>query len=595
MKTTEKIQTLRKLMKQEGVDGYLIPSSDPHMSEYLPECYKIRSWFSGFNGSAGTLVITEKEAALWTDGRYFVQAERQLKGSGIVLMRMGEPGVPEIEEWLSEQLPEEGTMGIHGMITSMKTIRQLEIAFEQKSITIKDVDLITPIWKERPTLPHTSAWILEKKYAGKSPSEKILQLREKLKKEQADGMLISRLDDTAWLFNLRADDIEYNPFAMCFGLILPDCVYLFIEKSRLADGAEAFLKSEGIEVLSYNQITETISGMSKNVTVLYEASGSSYTLYEAMRENPAITVKEAEDPIQLMKSIKNETELESIRKAHIKDGIAMVRFAMELEEKIETDITIRETDVEEMIHRHHMAQENCMGESFATIAAYGTNAAMMHYHPTQEQQDFLEKKGFLLLDCGAQYLDGTTDITRTYALGTPTEEEKDYYTLVLRAHIRMAKLVFKEGTPGRNLDVTARELFWERGLDYRCGTGHGVGFVGVIHEGPQNINQRNTVPFEAGMIVTDEPGIYEEGKIGIRIENELICKEAFETEYGKFLRFEPITYCPIDKKGIAVQKLQEEELEWLNMYHAMVEETLSPYLDEKERLWLKNACAPIGK
>lgn len=595
MKTTEKIQTLRKLMKQEGVDGYLIPSSDPHMSEYLPECYKIRSWFSGFNGSAGTLVITEKEAALWTDGRYFVQAERQLKGSGIVLMRRGEPGVPEIEEWLSEQLPKEGTMGIHGMITSMKMICQLEIAFKQKSITIKDVDLITPIWKERPALPHTSAWILEKKYAGKSPSEKIFQLREKLKKEQADGMLISRLDDTAWLFNLRADDIEYNPFAMCFGLILPDCVYLFIEKSRLADGAEAFLKSEGIEVLSYNQITEIISGVSKKVTVLYEASGSSYTLYEAMRENPAITVKEAEDLIQLMKSIKNETELESIRRAHIKDGIAMVRFAMELEEKIQTGITIQETDVEEMIHRHHMAQENCMGESFATIAAYGANAAMMHYHPTQEQQDFLEKKGFLLLDCGAQYLDGTTDITRTYALGTPTEEEKDYYTLVLRAHIRMAKLVFKEGTPGRNLDVTARELFWERGLDYRCGTGHGVGFVGVIHEGPQNINQRNTVPFEAGMIVTDEPGIYEEGKIGIRIENELICKEAFETEYGKFLRFEPITYCPIDKKGIAVQKLQEEELEWLNMYHAMVEETLSPYLDEKERLWLKNACAPIGK
>lgn len=595
MKAAEKIEALQKLMKQEGVDGYLIPSSDPHMSEYLPEYYKARSWFSGFNGSAGTLAVTEKKAALWTDGRYFVQAERQLKGSGIILMRMNEPGVPTVEEWLKEELPQDGEMGICGMITSMKMIRQLEKIFDEKKITIKDVDLIAPIWKERPLLPNTEAWILDIKYAGKNPSEKIAQLREVLKKEQADGMLVSRLDDNAWLFNLRANDVEFNPFAMCFALVLPASVYLFVEKSRLTEGTEVFLEHEGVKILSYDQVAETIRRISEPVTVLYEEAGSSYALWGVMKENPAITAKAAENPIQLLKSIKNETELESIRRAHVKDGIAMVRFAMELEQKVNEGAVIRETDVEEMIHRHHAEQENYLGESFSTIAAYGTNAAMMHYHPTEEQQDFLEKKGFLLLDCGAQYLDGTTDITRTYPLGDLTEEEKDFYTLVLRANIRMARLIFKAGTPGKNLDVTARELFWARGLDYRCGTGHGVGFVGVIHEGPQNLNQINNVPFQAGMIVTDEPGIYEEGKIGVRIENELLCREAFETEYGKFLRFEPITCCPIDKKGIVVQKMHEEELEWLNRYHAMVEKVLSPYLEEKERLWLQKACAPIGK
>ena len=595
MTTAEKIKKLQESMKHAGVDGYLIPSSDPHMSEYLPTHYEARSWFSGFNGSAGTLAVTADKAALWTDGRYFIQAENQIKGSGIILMRMKEPGVPTVEEWLSAELPSDGVMGMDGMITSMENISLFEKAFQQKRITLKDVDLVTPIWEGRPALPATDAWILDQKYAGKTPSEKLTLVRSALQKEAADAMLVSRLDDNAWLLNLRASDIEFNPFAMSFCMILPKDAFLFIDENRLPESARSYLTGEGVTIRPYTEIIPAIQSIRETVTMLYEASGTSYTLCEAMKSNPKITAKKGTDPIQLLKGVKNETELSSMKNAHIKDGVAMVRFAIELEEKMANHIPVSEVDVDEMMRRHRLEQENCLGESFGTIAAYGANAAMMHYHPTKENHSILEEKGFLLVDCGGQYLDGTTDITRTYALGEPTEEEKDYYTLVLRSHIRMARTVFKAGLPGKNLDIAAREPFWERGLDYRCGTGHGVGFVGGVHEGPQSLNDRNTTPFEEGMTITDEPGIYEEGKIGIRIENELVCKKAFETEYGKFLCFEPITYCPIDTKAVDASKLSWEEVQWLNDYHEMVLQTLTPYLNEKELSWLAKACAPVVK
>ncbi len=592
----ERINALQTLLMDQGLDGYLIPSSDPHMSEYLPDHYMARSWFSGFNGSAGTLAVTRNKAALWTDGRYFIQAERQLQGSGILLMKMLQPGVPTVEEWLSLELPEKGVMGIHGMITNMDTVEKMKTAFEEKGISLQDKDLISSIWaEERPALPATKAWILKEQFSGKSPSQKLLDLKKALKEEKADAFLVTRLDSAAWLLNLRADDILFNPFALCFCLVLPESAALFIDQSRLCPEAKAYLEKEGFSIAPYEAVQEAISTISAPITMLCQNSGTSFTLREAMEKNPCITVKTGTDPIEHLKGVKNETEIKNLINAHKKDGVAMVRFAMELEKRIKNGQNTTECDVDALLRDFRLEQEHCLGESFGTIAAYGANAAMMHYHPTPDHCDTLAPSGFLLVDCGGQYLDGTTDITRTYALGTPTEEEKDYYTLVLKAHIRLAKLVFKEKLPGMALDLAAREPFWERGLDYRCGTGHGVGFVGGVHEGPHSLNSKNTVPFLPGMIVTDEPGIYEDGKIGIRIENELLCKEAFETEYGKFYCFEPVTFCPIDTKAVELSKLSDEELEWLNQYHKTVAETLSPLLTSKEKEWLEKACAPLSR
>lgn len=594
MEAKEKIKALQTLMKNEGLDGYLIPSSDPHMSEYLPDHYAARSWFSGFDGSAGTLAVTGEKAALWADGRYFIQAEHQLAGSGILLMKMGEPGVPTVEKWLADELPEKGIMGIDGTITSMSTADTLTSAFEEKGITLKDADLVGPIWVEdRPAAPATKAWILDKVYAGKSPAEKLTDLRASLKEEGADAFLATQLESSAWLLNLRADDILFTPFALCFTLVLPDCAVVFINESRVPAEVKEYLTQEGFTLAPYEDAAKAIREVSTPVTILVGKTVTSYTLYQAMVENPNITLKEGKEPVEHLKGVKSETEIKNLKLAHIKDGVAMVRFAIDLEKRMQRKEKVTECDVDEMMRHYRLEQEHSLGESFGTIAAYGPNAAMMHYHPTPDNCAVLEDHGFLLVDCGGQYLEGTTDVTRTYALGEPTEEEKDYFTLVLRSHIRMAKVVFKEKSPGIALDLAAREPFWERGLDYRCGTGHGVGFVGTVHEGPQSLNGRCTVPFVPGMTVTDEPGIYETDKIGIRIENELLCKEAMETEYGKFYCFEPITYCPIDTKAVDPKKLSPEELAWLNQYHAMVYETLAPSLTDEEKVWLEKACAPL--
>ena len=595
MKAKEKIAALQALMKKEGIDGYLIPSSDPHMSEYLPDHYAARSWFSGFNGSAGTLAVTSEKAALWADGRYFIQAEHQLEGSGIELMKIGEPGVPTVEKWLADELPEKGTMGIDGVITSTAFAEELKKAFSEKEISLKNADLIAPIWtEERPAAPATKAWILDAAYAGKTPSEKLATLRESLKEEGVNAYLATKLESSAWLLNLRADDILFTPFALCFTLVLPDSATVFINKDRVPADVQEYLEKEGFAIAPYEETAAALRSIKTPVTFIIEKTSLSYALYQAMEENTNIMVKEGKEPIVYLKGVKSETEIKNLKIAHRKDGVAMVRFAIDLEGRMARKETVTECDVDAMMRHYRLEQEASLGESFGTIAAYGPNAAMMHYHPTPENCATLKPEGFLLVDCGGHYMEGTTDITRTYALGEPTEEEKDYFTLVLRSHIDMAKVVFKEKMPGIALDLAAREPFWERGLDYRCGTGHGVGFVGTVHEGPQALNGRCQVPFVPGMTVTDEPGIYETDKIGIRIENELLCKEAMETEYGKFYCFEPITYCPIDRKAIDPKKLSPAELSWLNQYHDTVYETLSPYLTDSENEWLKKACAPIA-
>ena len=594
MKTaSEKIAALRAAMQQNGVDGYLVPSADPHMSEYLPDYYQTRSWLSGFDGSAGTLVVTDKHAALWTDGRYFIQAQRQLEGSGIVLMRMAQKDTPSIEDWLAQQLPEQGVMGVDGMVTATATVRKLESAFCGKKITLKDVDLISALWKDRPAMPATPAWLLEERFAGKTAGQKLQIVRETLAKKHADATLVSRLDSVAWLMNLRAADIDYNPFALAYCLVTNEQTTLFINEARLPAEAARALGAQGIAVAPYETAEQALCAIEKPSVFLYEPAGLSYTLCRALEQNPNVTLLAGDEPIQLLKGVKDETEIKNIKNAHIKDGVAMVGFAMELQQKMEKNESVTECDVSDMMLRLRTAQKDSLGASFGTIAACGANAAMMHYHPTQDNCAVLPQHGFLLVDCGGQYRDGTTDITRTYALGTLTDEEKEFYTLVLKSHIGMASAVFMEGCTGGNLDILARSAMWKRGLDYRCGTGHGVGFVGGVHEGPQSLRINNAVPFAAGMTVTDEPGIYEEGRVGVRIENELLCKEWGTTEYGRFLCFEPITYCPIDTAPVRVEMLTDDELHWLNDYHAMVETVLAPHLDAPQRTWLAGACAPL--
>ncbi len=594
MNASEKIAALRAAMRESGLDGYLIPSADPHMSEYLPAHYRARAWFSGFTGSAGTLAVTADRAALWTDGRYFIQAERQLAGSGIELMRMREPGTPEVEDWLAGQLPEKGVMGLDGRVSAMSTIATLEKAFAGKGITLADRDLVEDLWTdERPAMPATPAWLLDVKYAGRSAGEKLEQVRATLARQGAQGTLVSRLDSVAWLLNLRAGDIDYNPFAMAYCLVLPGEAMLFIDGSRLPGEAREALEAQGVAVREYGDVEAAIAAVSAPVTILYEEAGLSYRLYRAFQANAQVTLKAGDEPVALLKGVKNEVEIRNIKNAHVKDGVAMVRFAIRLEQALAAGQTVTECDVDAWLREERAAQPDNLGESFDTIAAYGANAAMMHYAPAPETCAVIGNRGFLLVDCGGQYRDGTTDITRTYAVGELTPEDKRFYTLVLKSHIGMARAVFKEGMAGMHLDILARGPLWRCGLDYRCGTGHGVGFVGGVHEGPQNLSARGTTPFEPGMTITDEPGIYEEGKLGIRIENELLCKPSAETEYGKFLCFEPITYCPIDTRPVLPELLSAEELEWLNAYHDMVRQTLAPYLTSEENAWLEKACAAV--
>ena len=592
---SEKIAALRAAMQQNGVDGYLVPSADPHMSEYLPDHYQTRSWLSGFDGSAGTLAVTAQHAALWTDGRYFIQAQRQLEGSGIVLMRMAQKETPSVEDWLAKNLPAQGVMGVDGMVTATATVQKLEKAFADQKITLKDVDLIPSLWQNRPAMPCTEAWLLDAAYAGKTAQQKLQILRAALAEKHADSTLVSRLDSVAWLLNLRAEDIDYNPFAMAYCIVTANSATLFINEARLPAEAAQMLATQGVVIAPYDAVAAALAKIDTPSAFVYEPAGLSYTLHRALAANANVTLAESDDPVQLLKSIKDETEIKNIKNAHLKDGVAMVCFAMELQEKMAAGVTITECDVSDMMLRLRTAQADCIGASFGTIAAYGANAAMMHYHPTPENCAVLPAQGLLLVDCGGQYRDGTTDITRTYALGTLTNEEKEFYTLVLKSHIGMASAVFLEGCTGGNLDILARSAVWKRGLDYRCGTGHGVGFVGGVHEGPQSLRINNTVAFAAGMTITDEPGIYEEGRVGVRIENELLCKEWGTTDYGRFLCFEAITYCPIDTAPILVEMLTDDELCWLNTYHAMVKEALSPRLNDAQRTWLAGACAPLAR
>ena len=591
----ERLAALRAAMKANGVDVYLIPVGDPHSSEYLPDHYTSLTYFSGFHGENSNFVVTMTESAVWADGRYFVQAEKEIAGTEIQLMRMGEPGVPTAEEYCGKVLPEGGTLGLCGLTANCALVNNLKKELEPKHGSIKTLFLEDELWVEgRPARPATPAWILPKEYAGFSPAEKLEQLRGKLKEQGCTAQLVGKLDNLAWLLNLRAMDIECTPYAMAYCYVTPSRAVLFIDQARVTPEAKAELETNGVTLADYDSILDGMAAETEPQTVLAESATVNYAVYQVLENNPALTVKDAADPLLAMKGVKNEVELAHLRESHLRDAVAMVRFQIELENRLASGEQLTELTVDEILHKYRSADDKFLVESFGTIAAYGGNAAMMHYHATPEDHAVLQRKGFLLVDSGATYMDGTTDITRTYPLGELTEDERLFYTWTLQCHIDIAKAVWLDYCDCHMLDTIAREPLWRHLINYRCGTGHSVSFVGNVHEGPHALNGRNTTLMRPGMIVTDEPGVYEAGEVGIRIENEIECYHKADNQYGTFLAFRPLTFVPIATSPIVPGVLDKEQVAWLNDYHRKVFEQLAPRLTEDERAWLAEKCAAIG-
>ena len=591
----ERLAALRAAMKANGVDVYLIPVGDPHSSEYLPDHYTSLTYFSGFHGENSNFVVTMTESAVWADGRYFVQAEKEIAGTEIQLMRMGEPGVPTAEEYCGKVLPEGGTLGLCGLTANCALVNNLKKELEPKHGSIKTLFLEDELWVEgRPARPATPAWILPKEYAGFSPAEKLEQLRGKLKELGCTAQLVGKLDNLAWLLNLRAMDIECTPYAMAYCYVTPSRAVLFIDQARVTPEAKAELEANGVTLADYDSILDVMAAETEPQTVLAESATVNYAVYQVLENNPALTVQDAADPLLAMKGVKNEVELAHLRECHLRDAVAMVRFQIELENRLAAGETLTELTVDEILHKYRSANDKFLVESFGTIAAYGGNAAMMHYHATPEDHAVLQRKGFLLVDSGATYMDGTTDITRTYPLGELTEDERLFYTWTLQCHIDIAKAVWLDYCDCHMLDTIAREPLWRHLINDRCGTGHSVSFVGNVHEGPHALNGRNTTLMRPGMIVTDEPGVYEAGEVGIRIENEIECYHKADNQYGTFLAFRPLTFVPIATSPIVPGVLDKEQVAWLNDYHRKVFEQLAPRLTEDERAWLAEKCAAIG-
>lgn len=592
MQIGEKLQALRKLMKERGMDAYVIPSFDAHQSEYVPEHWKSRAWISGFTGSAGTVVVTLDEAGLWTDGRYFIQAEKELKGTEIKLFKMRQPGVPTYSEWVASVLKEGNCVGFDGKVFSCNQAKELEKKLKDKNISIDDrYDLIDIIWKDRPELPLEKIYIHEVKYAGKSTKEKLHTVREEMKKKGAEYYLLSSLDDIAWLFNIRGNDVNNNPVTISYALVSMKDAIFFIDSRKTTDEVRHFLKENSVEVKEYEEIENSLKNIEKSSSVFYDPNKISRWLYGCMPENTKKV--QGKDICMLLKTIKNEVEIENLRKCHIKDNVAMVKFLYWLDKNVDSE-QITEISAADKLEDFRRQRENFIDTSFDTIAAYKDHAAMMHYKATEESQYTLKPEGMLLVDSGGQYLDGTTDITRTIILGKITDEEKRDFTYVLKGHIALCRAKFLHGVTGTNLDVLARLPLWEQGIDYKCGTGHGVGFLLSVHEAPQRFSiEHNDTRLEKGMVITNEPGVYKEGKHGIRTENTLLVVEDQLTDSGQFMKFEVLAYCPIDLDGVEVSLLTEVEREWLNNYHKNVYEKLSPYLNGEEKEWLKRETREI--
>lgn len=593
MNTTikERIRALRTWMKQTGIDAFIIPSTDPHLSEYVAPHWQSREWISGFTGSAGTVVVTGNEAGLWTDSRYFLQAARQIEGTGIDLYKEMLPETPSIPAFLSERLEKGQTAGIDGRVFATDAARLLREELAVKGIGLKCApDPMEQIWNGRPEMPQAPAFIYDTKYAGRTCTEKLEAIRAEMKKAEADSLLLSALDEIAWTLNLRGSDVHCNPVVVSYLLIGRNEAHYFINSRKVTPEVAAHLHEAGVSLHTYQEIESYLAQLPAG-SLMLEPGKTNYAVRSAIPQS--CRVIEAPSPVALLKAVRNEQETAGLRQAMRRDGVALVKFLKWLEEAVPQG-TETEISVDRKLHELRAAQPLYMGESFDTIAGYGAHAAIVHYEATPETDIPLEPRGFLLLDSGAQYLDGTTDITRTIALGPLTDEEKTDYTLILKGHIDLAMAVFPEGTRGAQLDVLARMPIWQHRMNFLHGTGHGVGHFLNVHEGPQSIRMNeNPVALRAGMVTSNEPGVYKAGSHGIRTENLVLTVPAGEGLFGRYLKFETVTLCPICTRGIVRSLLTPAETDWLNQYHRKVYEQLSPGLNEDERLWLEKACKAI--
>ena len=589
----QRLASLREVMKREHLAAFIFPSTDAHQSEYVADHWLGRAWISGFNGSAGTAVVTMTSAALWTDSRYFLAAEEQLHGTEFQLMKLRIPGTPSIAEWLGKELTDVASpeVGLDGWVNSYAATSSLISDLRKAGgITMRtNLDPLAEIWKDRPSIPENPVEIQPLEYAGEDATSKIQRIRKALRTYHADGMLVSALDDIAWTLNLRGTDVHCNPVFVGYLLIASDKVSLFVDEAKVSAEVRAYLEAHGVSLYNYNKVEDGLKEYSE-YNILLDGNETSYYLWKTVKCQEIVAKT---SPIPAMKAVKSEAEIAGYRKAMLRDGVAMVKFLKWLVPAVEAGGQT-EMSIDRKLTSLRAEQEQFRDISFDTIAGYQAHGAIVHYEASAETDAPLKPEGFLLLDSGAQYQDGTTDITRTIALGPVTEEMKHIYTLVLKGHIQLELAKFPNGASGTQLDALARECMWREGLNFLHGTGHGVGSYLNVHEGPHQVRMEYMpAPLRAGMTVTDEPGLYLAGKFGVRIENTLLIKDYMETEFGKFLQMEYLTLCPIDTAPIDVDMLLPEELNWLNSYHAEVYAKLAPYLDEEEQIWLKNATKPI--
>lgn len=588
-----RLARLRELMKREHLSAFIFPSTDAHQSEYVADHWRGREWISGFNGSAGTAVVTMKSAALWTDSRYFLAAEEQLEDTEYQLMRLKMEGTPTIAEWLGKELQDVQSpeVGLDGMVNSYNYVKDLSYSLRKLGgITLRtNLDPLEQIWENRPSLPANPVEIQPLEYAGETLASKVVRIRKSLRELHADGMLVSALDDIAWTLNLRGTDVHCNPVFVSYLLIESDKVSLFVDDNKLSPEVKQYLQDNQVSLYNYNKVEKCLESYSE-YNILLDGDETSYYLWKTVKCQEIVA---AASPIPAMKAVKNKAEIEGYRSAMLKDGVAMVKFLKWLKPAVEAGGQT-EISIGEKLTSLRAEQKLFRDISFDTIAGYAQHGAIVHYEATPETDVVLKPEGLILIDSGAQYQDGTTDITRTIALGAVSEEMKHIYTLVLKAHIQLELVKFPDGASGTQLDAVGRECMWREGYNFLHGTGHGVGSYLCVHEGPHQIRMEwMPTPLRAGMTLTDEPGLYLAGKFGVRIENTVLISDYMSTEFGKFLQIEPLTLCPIDTTPIDVDMLLPEEIDWLNAYHHSVYEKLSPFLDEEEKIWLENATKPI--
>ncbi len=588
MNINERVQMLREKMKREGIDVYIVPTSDYHQSEYVGDHFKARAFMTGFTGSAGTAVFTKDKALMWTDGRYFIQASQQMDGTEVELMKMGEPGVPVLEDYVREALPENGVLGFDGRTISSGEGEVYEEIAKSKSASIKyEVDLVDEVWADRPSVPKEKIFELEEKYTGESVKSKLDRVREVMKSKGANVHVIATLDDTGWLFNVRGNDVEFFPLILSYSMVLMDKAYFYIEESKVSDEIREKLSKDGVELRPYNDIYEDIKKLSSDDVIMIDPRRFNYALYNNINDSTKIV--EEENPTVLFKAMKNDVELENIRKAELKDSVAHVKFMKWIKEDAlkEGGSEMSATDKLESFRKE---QENYLWQSFAPISSFGEHAAIVHYESSPETDVKFEEGNFYLSDTGAGFYEGSTDITRTFAIGEVDDKKKRDFTLVLKSHLGLARGRFLYGCTGMNLDVLARAPFWDNDLNFNHGTGHGVGYLGNIHEPPTGFRWQFRAheihPLEEGMLLTNEPGIYFEGSHGIRLENEMVVRKGTLNEYGQFMYFETVTFVPFDLDGILVDMLDEREKRELNEYHKTVYEKVSPFLNDDEKKFL---------